>query len=284
MFARSIRGTRRSGAVSHEGFLRYARHRWAKIAAVVAAVAILIYAIDNPMPRPGGGTAYGYTLGIASTLLILWLALLGIRKRRTTAGSRSLSAWTSAHVYLGLALVVTATLHTGFQFGWNVHTLAYVLVLLVVVSGLTGIGFYAMLPSALSDNRGEMTQRQMITALHTLDRQIQQAAQSLGERHVLPIRAALAEDPFDAGLFRRLSGRFTGGATREAIAAIRAMRSGPPHAIDPLLEKRASMLERIRRHMHLKALLEAWLYVHIPATIALLVALTAHIVAVFFYW
>jgi len=31
-------------------------------------------------------------------------------------------------------------------------------------------------------------------------------------------------------------------------------------------------------------MLDVWLYVHIPATVALLGALTAHIVSVFFYW
>ena len=44
------------------------------------------------------------------------------------------------------------------------------------------------------------------------------------------------------------------------------------------------MLARLRRHLRLKALLEIWLYVHVPATFALLAALTAHIVSVFFYW
>ena len=36
--------------------------------------------------------------------------------------------------------------------------------------------------------------------------------------------------------------------------------------------------------MRLKALIEVWLYVHVPATFALLAALAAHIVSVFYYW
>ena len=62
-----------------------------------------------------------------------------MRKRAITRGRWSLKAWTSAHVYLGLSLIVIATLHTGFQFGWNVHTLAYALMMLVIVSGIYGI-------------------------------------------------------------------------------------------------------------------------------------------------
>ena len=40
----------------------------------------------------------------------------------------------------------------------------------------------------------------------------------------------------------------------------------------------------MRRHIRIRAALEIWLYVHVPATFALLAALTAHIVSVFFYW
>ena len=44
------------------------------------------------------------------------------------------------------------------------------------------------------------------------------------------------------------------------------------------------MLALARRQIHITALLEAWLFVHVPATFALLAALTAHIVSVFLYW
>jgi hypothetical protein len=76
-----------------------------------------------------------------------------------------LKAWTSAHVYLGLSLVVVGTLHTGFQFGWNVHTLAYVLMMLVILSGVWGISVYASLPAKLAGNRRGMTKGQMLDAL-----------------------------------------------------------------------------------------------------------------------
>jgi hypothetical protein len=277
-------GAIKSGLAQRESFLTHARFRWAIVASVTVAVAIAVYAIDKPDPRPSGGSAYGYILGTIGALLILWLTALGLRKRAITPGAWSLKAWTSAHVYLGLALIVIATLHTGFEFGWNVHTLAYALMLIVIVSGMVGVVLYASLPRLLSDNRGEQTETQMVVELRTLDAQLHDAGQSLDGDAAARVRDALREDPFGAGFWRRLIGRFPGGATRAALATFADQPAGDRDRLVGLLERRAELLARMRRHMQLKAALEGWLYVHVPTTFALLAALTAHIVAVFFYW
>ena len=145
-------------------------------------------------------------LGTIGAGLILWLTALGMRKRAMTRKKWSLKAWTSAHVYLGLSLIVIATLHTGFQFGWNIHTLAYALMMLVIVSGIYGITAYAFLPKELSDNRGEMTAAQMIDAVHSIDKQIQISAQPLSDEDTEVVLGSLGEDPFGGGLYRRLTG------------------------------------------------------------------------------
>ena len=269
----------------HESFLAHKRMRWLKVALVVSLVAILGYAFADVEPRPNGGTWYGYTLGTIGALLIIWLALLGVRKRAMTAGRWSLKAWTSAHVYLGLTLVVIVTLHTGFQLGWNVHTLAYALMMLVIASGVYGIAVYALLPHKLSSNRREMTQAQMVEALAAVDRQLEQAAQPLGRADADVVIAALEQDPFGHGMVARLSGRYRGCRTVRALATFEGDASDPEHErVVTLLGKRSAQLEQIRRHMRLKAMLEVWLYVHVPLTVMLLAALTAHIVSVFYYW
>lgn len=277
-------------SAEHEGFLRHRRFRWLKRAIALSLAAILAYALVDVQPRANGGSWLGYTLGTLGAGLIVWLALLGVRKRNMTRGSWSLKAWTSAHVYLGLALIVIATLHSGFQFGWNVHTLAYALMILVIVSGVYGVTVYALLPAALSNNREEMTEPQMIEALAAVDRQLEVAAQPLQRRWTEPVLAALGERAFSDGLWRRLAGG--GRGTSPTQAAIDALNlAASEEADDPallrveaLLQRRRAQLERIRRHLRLKALLEVWLYVHVPATFALLAALTAHVASVFFYW
>jgi hypothetical protein len=278
-------------SAAHDGFLRHRNFRWAKIAGAASLVAFVAYLLIDVEPRPNGGSWYGYVLGTIGALLILWLTLLGVRKRAITRGRYSLKAWTSAHVYLGLSLIVIATLHAGFQIGWNVHTLAYALMMVVILSGLFGVFAYAILPRALSDNRDMMTEMQMLESLRAIDRQLFDAAQPLAQHHADLVRQSLDQDPFGGGLWARLSGRYPACATRRAQSEIRRntayqpnLGSDPLERIDALLERKEAILARVRRHLRLKALLEAWLYVHVPVTFALIAALAAHIVSVFFYW
>ncbi|HEX8365199.1 MAG TPA: hypothetical protein VF603_07945 [Allosphingosinicella sp.] len=285
MASRGAERTRLGSGGSHEGFLRHRRFRWLKVALLVSLTAAIVYALTDVQPRHNGGSWLGYALGTIGALLILWLTMLGLRKRAMTRGRWSLKAWTSAHVYLGLALVVIATLHTGFQFGWNVHTLAYALMMLVVLSGLYGISVYATLPDELSDNRAEMTRPQMIDAVVKIDQQLQAAAQPLDEEEAGIVRLSLAEDPFRGSLVRRLSGNHSNCRNAAALRAMRARPATPETArVVDLLERKAAALGRIRRHLRIRALLETWLYVHVPVTFATIAALTAHVVSVFFYW
>lgn len=269
----------------HESFLSHKNMRWLKITVMLCLIVIVSYFLVDVEPRHNGGTWYGYTLGTIGALLIVWLSLLGIRKRNITSGRWSLKAWTSAHVYLGLALIVIGTMHTGFQLGWNVHTLAWALMVLVIVSGIYGVSAYATLPRALSNNMREMTRSQMVEALAAIDRQLDTAAQPLGRAESDAVIAALKQDVFKAGFLARLTGSYPRCATARAQAAFPAGSiNKAEEKVSALLGRRKSQLSQIRRHMRYKALLEIWLFIHIPATIALIAALAAHIISVFYYW
>ena len=291
MASRGVEKASFGEGVVHEGFLRYRRFRWFKIALGLCLAAILVYLLVDVQPRHNGGSWLGYLLGTIGFLLILWLSMLGIRKRAITRGGWSLKAWTSAHVYLGLALIVIGTLHTGFEFGWNVHTLAWALMILVILSGVYGISVYALLPQGLSDSRSEMTGPQMIEAVGSLDKQIQQAAQPLSDEDSAVVIGSLGEDPFGGGVWRRLTGNYPRCGNRRALQIMRgrlAQAGGREEAtvehVVTLLERKAAALQRIRNYVQRRALLEIWLYIHVPLTVVLIVALVAHVVSVFFYW
>lgn len=278
---------------THEGFLRHKGFRWAQIATLLCLVAVAVYFFVGARLQepPSGGSWLGYVLGTISAGLIVWLACLGVRKRVITAGHYSLKAWVSAHVYLGLSLTVLATLHTGFQFGWNVHTLAYALMMLVIASGGLGIWAYATLPQRLHGNRGETTRKQMLEAIESLDRQIHDLAQPLDRAGATVVRMSLEETELGGSFWKRLTGSYGDCANLRAMARLRALPTpaNPRQAdavakLETVMQQKADVLGLARRQMQITAFLEGWLFVHIPATFALLAALIAHIVSVFAYW
>jgi len=271
--------------------LRHKGFRWAFVATGLSIVAVGVYfvvALQLSEP-PSGGSWIGYTLGTISAGLIVWLASLGIRKRAVSDGHYSLKAWVSAHVYLGLSLTVLGTLHTGFQFGWNIHTLAYGLMMLVIASGGLGIWAYSVLPHRLSANRGEVTRRQMLDNVTSLDAQLHEAAQPLNRTGAAIVRHSIEDTEIGGGFWQRLTGSYSHCANKQALEDIRRLPDTGPDVdilvkIETLMTQKADALALARRQMRITALLEAWLFVHIPATFALLAALIAHIVSVFAYW
>ena len=281
--------TRAPRDVAHEGFLNHRRWRWAKAATILCVVVIAAYLLADPIPRHNGGTWLGYTLGTVGAGMIVWLSLLGVRKRVIGPKPFSLKGWTSAHVWLGLSLIVVGTLHTGFQLGWNVHTLAWALMMIVIGSGLWGISLYAALPERLSANRGELTQKQMLEAIRTLDRQLDTAAQPLGGDDAALVQISLEQCRIAGTLGQRLSGNYARDGNARALGAVQDRARGRPdndpmQQIKGLLERKEAALAQARRHIAMKAQLELWLYVHVPVTMALLAALLAHIFSVFLYW
>lgn len=275
----------------HEGFLQYRNFYWLKIALALCAISGLAYALIDVQPRHNGGSGYGYTLGTIGFGLIIWLTLLGLRKRSMSNRHWSLKAWTSAHVYLGLSLIVIGTLHTGFQLGWNVHTLAYALMMLVIISGIFGISAYTVLPARMSFNRDSATENDMLTDLRKIDEQLHEAAQPLLHHQAALVKESLDQNSFGGGLWRRLRNSYPNCRTGEVHQAIRAEIGQRPNTgedplakVSVLLERKVATLARTRRHLQLKALLEFWLYIHVPMTFALIAALIAHVISVFFYW
>ena len=72
------------------------------------------------------------------------------------------------------------------------------LMMFAIFSGIFGISAYATLPQALSTNRGELTQGQMLDALRAIDRQLHEAAQPLDRHYADLVLAALLVSPLPA--------------------------------------------------------------------------------------
>ena len=284
-----IRGT--SGQEAHRSFLVYRRFLHLKLSVLLVGIATLAYVWHSPMGGPSGSTWLGYTLGTIAALIIVWLTWFGWRKRSYGSSTIPLTAWLSAHVYFGLTLIFLATLHTGFQFGINIHTLSYVLMMLVIASGLFGIFAYVRYPRMMTSNRGGATQAQLLGQIASTDTELRQAILRAPDSVVRLVRPATERDEIGGAVWRQLSGRYPNCPTAEALRGIQVLnRTLPPdHQVEAramvmLLTRKIELLQRVRRDIQYKGLMEIWLYVHVPMTFALLAALAAHIIAVFFYW
>ncbi len=290
---------------------RHARYAWWALGLVILSAAI--YATQGGQERPGGGTWQGYVLGTIGALLILWLSFLGIRKRSYRSSLGSVQGWTSAHVWLGVALLFVATLHCAGLFGWNVHTLAYVFMCAVIVSGLFGLYVYLSYPRQLSANSGGLSRAALFAELFGLDRQGRDLARACDPAVSNAVRSSIERTSIGGGVLRQLLAvdrslfmRSDSIATSGAAGAIvvgnhdqqavidyvaervprgsKRAEVGNLQALLVLLSRRQAVLRRIRRDIQLQAWLQLWLYVHVPLTVGLLVALSIHVLTTFMYW
>jgi hypothetical protein len=293
----------------HEGLLRYRGARYMWWAAVLIVFSALLYSSQRGNHPPSGGTWQGYTLGTIGALLIVWLTMLGIRKRSYASSMGSVQGWTSAHVYLGLALLIVATLHSAARFGWNLHTLAYVLMCAVIGSGIFGIWAYLNSPRQLAANSGGRPRSDLFAELYQLDTRARDAARRCDPVISIAVRSSIERTTIGGGASMQLFGidrswflrQESSGSPSALVRNIdqraviehvadrisRTDKRGEPENLQEVVAvlcRRQAVLRRIRRDIRLQGWLRLWLYVHVPLTFALLVALIAHILTTFMYW
>lgn len=285
----------------HYSILEYRHSRYLKLALLFCALAVGAYVLSEPSTayrKPYGGTWLGYTLGTIAALLIVWLMVLGIRKRSYRSNLGSLQGWTSAHVYLGTSLVLIASLHCAFEFGWNIHTLAYGLMVAVVASGFFGVFAYLRYPEFVTRNLAGESIEAMVMTIADLDKKCRRIALDLpDEINAIVMQATRAPrlvNPVPAvgiNFYRQLQGDAVACPTRAACERLMNYRMqgniAQSKGLSQLLTeitRKSALLARVRRNIQLRALMQIWLYFHVPLSFALLAALIAHIVSVFYYW
>ncbi len=283
--------------MKHQGFLEYQRFRYLRLALWLGILASAGYAWHRVFVfrAPGGvgygGTWPGYALGTLAALLMLWLAWLGIRKRQYQRSTHT-KAWLSAHVYLGCLVVLLATLHSGFELGFNLHALLYLLMWIVVGSGVYGVVVFSRVPQRLTDAMGDETISTLMLQLSDVDATAQRLALTLPDSYNTLVADAAAHTRLRDNVVTYLTGTLARNcATGRAVKGVAALNSSLDagqarngRELYAQLVRRQSLVERIRHAQRLMVQMRFWLVLHIPMALALLVALVAHIVSVFIYW
>ena len=275
----------------HQSLFVYRGYRYFKLCMLLIIASVIAYAIHAPVDGPNGGTWLGYTLGGLGAAIILLLMWFGVRKRSYKSDMGQVQGWLSAHVYLGVALIIIATLHAGFQIGWNIHTLAYVLMFIVIFSGIFGVYAYLRYPELMTKNRRGNTLDLMMIEMSELDRECRDAAAQLTDEINKCILDCSENTMIGGSVRQQLSGKDKNCATQAALDKVGELNkllpkemAGDASRLMTLLGKKSELVQRARRDVQYKAIMDIWLYFHVPLSFALLAALTAHVVSIFFYW
>ncbi len=292
------------------GLLGYKQFRYLKLFALLVSLAIMSYLVLPVESGHYGGTWLGYVLGILSALIVLLLLWYGVTKRRTPRVrtrrmSRkkdrqstsikpiaTLQGWLSSHVYLGASLIVLATLHSGFHFGLNVHTLSYVLMLIVIASGFYGTYVYLHVPQLITRNAGEESPDDLRLKIIELDERARLHALGLPDEINEIVYQARTSTHMGGSLWQQLRGYQRDCPTQSAVS--RLLKLGPKYIMNEqpklmrelysVLLRKEKLVLRARQEIMLRARMQVWLYLHAPMAVALLAALTAHVVAILFFW
>lgn len=262
--------------------------RWRRIFVVLLVVVAGMYFWYTRAEYRHGGSATGLVYGALGFFLILLLAFFGVRKRWYRLQLGTAEAWLQSHIYLGLLALVVVILHTGGRFHDAVAVTTLVLLAVVVLSGVGGAVLYAIVPRLLTDVESNLTAEQLSDQLNQMARTMARIAsarsQPFQQIHDELIRKT--QPRHFAGwrvLFplRRLAP--TDDAASALFAAVPRDEEDELRQLLVLSRQRKELLMKLRYQQRYRNLLEAWLWIHVPFTVALIVSAVVHIIAAFYY-
>lgn len=271
-------------------FLTYGSGRWFWISFASAVGLVLHYVNYRSRTVAYGGSIEGLLYGVVGTALIGVLMYLGFRRRSYSSHTGTLQGWLSAHVYLGLLTLLVIPLHAGFRFGWDVHTLAFVLLAIVVLSGVGGVLLYRILPSRLTKfearQQADKIDPQLARLLADMHALVKDKSNALVDIYRAELAASQQRMPSGWSLLRGqtrdiLAERSADLAAKAAVVPLEEQATF--QVLSQLLLKKAQLEVNLLQQMQLRNALKAWLYVHVPVSIAMVGAVVVHLIVVFWY-
>lgn len=269
-----------------ESFFNYRKFLWLKVTLVIILISTGLYIFAEPSGGHRGGTWLGYTLGGLSGLGMIFLMWYGVRKRAYHSRYTTLQSVLSAHVWFGLGLVILVPLHSGFRAGFNIHGIAYYLLILTVLTGIWGALNYTRLASHVLAHRGEGTVAQLMGELDGLSGDASRLLRDKSDEFL--VLASAIDFSYSPGILRSLFSLPPGDFDKSRIA--RLMLNVPDSERDEAVQlvsmnnRKRSLVRKLHQEVSVQALLKLWLYTHIPLAVACFLVFILHVVLVFQYY
>jgi hypothetical protein len=292
--------------------------RWAIASVAILVLSTVVYVVywARSLNPPTGGTAIGLLFGFVGYAFMLYAGFLGLRARRPTWRLGRAETWLKGHVYLALLAYPVIYFHAGFAFGGPLTIVLMVLFTIVTASGILGVVLQNILPRVMTDRvpletifeqvdhvveqmRAEADHLVMAVAnpeeaaaaatAATVGRRPPPAARRAQVRSQMevatpPEEAQALKEFYDTEVRPYLFDQKGQGVmtTRAKASVVFAqLRTRVPATLHPVVEDLEAICEerrQLRAQTRLHYWLHAWLLVHVPLSIALLVLSFAHAV------
>lgn len=271
----------------------------------IASVAILTLAVIAYVPYallypggPSGNTVPGLIYGILGYGMMLFAGLLGARKKKPLWRVGRAKVWMRGHLWLGALSLPMILLHGAFYARGPLTFVMLVLLVIVVLSGVTGAALQHYLPRRIT---AEVELETIYEQIPEVREQLREEATAIisklcaapagvavggglpdeeedGEPALSEEERANVQHIYGDGILPYLRNPDAGGsplASRsKAKAFFEAMRRQNPESIHEQIRDLESICEEERqltRQRRMYLLLHSWLLVHVPLSITLLV-------------
>ena len=280
--------------------------KWLAVSLVFLGVgsAVYVFYSTRSPAGPSGGSAVGLTFGIVGSAFMVFAGLLAARKKLPVWRLGRAQSWMRGHLSLGLLSLLLILFHSGFAFRGPLTLLLMLLFFIVIGSGILGAAIQHYVP-------GFMTARVPLETIYEeiphVRAQLRDEADQLAVAICGPLDGAASEqtpeqsptvlveiEHDDRERFREiylrkvrpyLADPETPGAeladplrSGETFQALRRLLAPPVHATLDDLENICVEEQQLSRQIRIYRWLHAWLLVHVPLSIALLVLGAVHAV------
>jgi len=235
--------------------------------ALIATTVVYVYYATTTPGGPRGGSAMGLAFGIAGYALMLFAGLLGARKKVPVWRIGRAQTWMRGHLWLGLLSLPLILFHGGFAFRGPLTGVLMVLFFIVIASGILGAALQHYVPGLLTT---EVPLESIYEEIPHIRQQLREEADELVAEAV-----QVEEEHEDKVRFRELyASRVRPFLDAPAPGLMEPLRALAPAAFRGVLDDLESICEEQRqltRQRRLYHFLHAWLLVHVPLSIVLLI-------------
>ena len=246
-----------------------------------------------------GSSLPGILYGVAGYGLMLYAALIGLRKKFPAWRIGRAQTWMRGHLWLGFLSLPLILLHCAFSWKGSLASLLMVLLFITVGSGILGAALQHFVPVFMTRSVPLETVYDEIPHVHQqLCDEADNLAASISGTAEAGHSVLTEIDPEDRARFAEVyvnsivpilhqpGSVGKGSVSGELEPVFDSLRKILPVKVHPILKDLADICEeedQLRRQKRIHIWLHGWLFVHVPLSITLLVLGAIHAVVALRY-